>query len=118
MALRGVSTSAMHACALDPYGAAFCWGNGWYGQLGNSIQVNSSTPVPVAMPYNTKFTAIAAGKNHTCAIGVPIRIRVIAGTPIPQTVYCWGDNSFGQLGRGIWTPDGTPMRPLPTIALE
>jgi alpha-tubulin suppressor-like RCC1 family protein len=118
MQLRGVTTAENHACALSPSGAAFCWGNGYHGQLGNSVQAVSSTPVPVAMPYNTMFIAIAAGQRHTCAIGVPIRIRVVVGTSIPQTVYCWGDNSFGQLGRGIWTPDGTPMRPLPTTALE
>jgi alpha-tubulin suppressor-like RCC1 family protein len=116
MALRGVSTSLNHACAIDPNGAGYCWGNGYHGQLGNSVQALSPSPVPVAMPYNIAFRAIAAGGKHTCAIGAPIRQRIVGSTSSNTAVYCWGDNSHGQLGRGILTPDGTPMTPLPTIA--
>ena len=117
MQLRGVSTGAIHACALNLSGAAFCWGNGNHGQLGNNVQAVSRTPVAVAMPFNIKFTQIAAGERHSCAIGVPIRQRVLWGSPTVQAVYCWGDNSFGQLGRGFPAFDGTPMTPLPTVAL-
>jgi alpha-tubulin suppressor-like RCC1 family protein len=45
-------------------------------------------------------TAIAAGTAHTCAV-----------VPPDGAVYCWGDNSFGQLGLGA--SDKQP-HPLPT----
>jgi alpha-tubulin suppressor-like RCC1 family protein len=115
--LRGVTTGSIHACALNLGGAGFCWGNGYHGQLGNSIQAVSPTPVAVAMPYNVMFKAIAAGQRHSCAIGVPIRQRFVLGSPTVQAVYCWGDNSFGQLGRGFPAFDGAPMTPMATIAL-
>lgn len=106
MQLRGVSTGKYHACALDPNGNAWCWGYDGQAQLGRGLVRSwpyaSAAPVPVTMPQGVTFRAIATGDSHSCAIGTNERI------------YCWGDNSYGQLGRGIWTPDATPWVPLPT----
>ena len=84
--LAGVSAGVDHACALSPGGAAFCWGNGLSGQLGNAMAAGSSTAVPVS--GGLTFRGIAAGRNHTCAIGTD------------NHIYCWGDNTYGQLGIG------------------
>ena len=37
--LHGVSTGSNHACALDAAGAAWCWGNGYSGQVGRAGRV-------------------------------------------------------------------------------
>jgi len=42
------------------------------------------------------FTAIASGLFHTCGLA--------AGT-----IYCWGDNTFGELGEGSTVPDSKPI---------
>ncbi len=89
MALSGVSTGQFHACALDPAGAAYCWGNGNYGQLGNGLSARGagiSSSMPAAVVGGLTFKAIAAGQRHTCAIGTDNRI------------YCWGSNYHGELG--------------------
>jgi alpha-tubulin suppressor-like RCC1 family protein len=68
-----------------------------FGELGNGS--TSLAKSPVAVSGGLKFTAIAAGDYHTCGIA--------AGT-----VYCWGDDSYGQLGDGI---SGT-SKTVPTAA--
>jgi hypothetical protein len=88
-----------HGCALKPDGTVWCWGKNDHGQLGD----NSTTDRPAAVPVvdaslSAKLkgvTAITAGANHTCAL--------IAGA-----LYCWGDDSNGQLGRG----GSSPMTPV------
>jgi alpha-tubulin suppressor-like RCC1 family protein len=66
--LHGVTTGINHACALDDRNAAWCWGRGDDGQLGNGVMGVFNTPQPVLGGHT--FRAIAAGKAHTCAIGL------------------------------------------------
>jgi alpha-tubulin suppressor-like RCC1 family protein len=89
MALHGVTTSLTHGCALDPSGAAYCWGNGDWGQLGNNVissQAQGIHPSPERVVGGLSFRAIASGTRHTCAIGTN------------NHIYCWGQNTYGQLG--------------------
>jgi alpha-tubulin suppressor-like RCC1 family protein len=88
-ALRGVATGSSHACALDPNGAAFCWGSGSYGKLGTGATGSSGSPQAVSGGF--AFRAIAAGAYHTCGIATN------------NQIYCWGNNSWGQLGIGRLT---------------
>ena len=83
--LHGVSAGYKHACALDPNGAAWCWGQGDLGQLGNGVAGPRAT-APVPVTGNLTFRAIAAGSKHTCAIGTD------------NHIYCWGENTYFQLG--------------------
>jgi hypothetical protein len=63
----------------------FCWGNNFYGQLGDGTTGNRGAPVAVkSLSASAQPTA---GHRHACAI--------VGG----QASY-WGDNSFGQLGNG------------------
>jgi alpha-tubulin suppressor-like RCC1 family protein len=87
--LRGVSTGVNHACALDANGAAFCWGYDEFGQTGN----NTYGPFthftsPQAVTGGFTFRAVATGRDHTCGIATT------------NVIYCWGSNSYGQLGAG------------------
>ncbi|HET9976815.1 MAG TPA: hypothetical protein VFQ20_05215 [Burkholderiaceae bacterium] len=88
LALRGVSAGWIHACALDAGNRAHCWGNGNNGQLGQGRNVTTVSPNPLPVVGGRTYRAIAAGSRHTCAIGTDNRI------------YCWGDNTHGQLGLG------------------
>lgn len=82
------STGYLHSCALTSTSDAYCWGEAYNGELGNGSQVWSKTPVQV-LSGGVKFSKIAVGDSHACAIDY-------AGNDI----YCWGANSWGQLGLG------------------
>lgn len=80
-----------HTCARLTNGTVACWGSNQEGQLGQGNFGTISTPVIVQGPAGTTgplsgVIDIAAGSVHTCA------------TVIAQGAFCWGDNTFGQLG--------------------
>jgi alpha-tubulin suppressor-like RCC1 family protein len=86
-----------HVCALTDDGIAYCWGNGSFGQLGNSLTDSKYVPTPVSMPEGISFSEITLGNYHTCA------------TTTSSTIYCWGDNISGQLGNGTNSSSSTPV---------
>ena len=53
-----------HTCALSSAGAATCWGNSTYGQVGNGNFGYQSEPLPVW--GNHVFSSISAGMYSTC----------------------------------------------------
>jgi alpha-tubulin suppressor-like RCC1 family protein len=85
-----------HTCALVSGGTVDCWGDNFYGELGNGTTTGPATsmgglpcnPTPAPVPGLPTATAVVAGGGHTCAL--------LADT----TVSCWGENTFGQLGNG------------------
>lgn len=91
-----------HTCGLTREGTAWCWGGDNWGQLGDATppgdaaaRTDKAAPSPVdtsAMPAGTRFTALAAGGNHTC------------GLTADGTAWCWGSDTVGQLGDA--TPPG------------
>ncbi len=89
-----ISVGNLHICALLDSGMVRCWGNGEAGQLGDGRVgrgVRSAIPVTVLESDGVTPLAgvahLAAGYFHTCA------------AKVNQTVACWGDGYFGQLGR-------------------
>jgi alpha-tubulin suppressor-like RCC1 family protein len=96
----GITTGLGHTCAVvgSVPGKAVCWGSNAYGQLGNGTTANSTTPVPVS--GLTSVVKISAGGHHTCAI---------SGSFMGGKIYCWGDNSYGQLGNGSTVSSTTPV---------
>ena len=79
-----------------------CWGANNTGQLGNGTTTNSAYAVRVAGGHY--FRAIAAGMQHTCAIGTD------------NVIYCWGTGSYAQLGTGIQSD--VSLVPKPTAPLR
>ena len=81
-----VTAGDYHACAIVSDGTVRCWGSNETGQLGNGMtSAPSSTPVSVA--GLTGAVALALGDEHSCALRSD------------GTVWCWGVNNAGQLGR-------------------
>ncbi|MFQ5549719.1 MAG: RCC1 domain-containing protein [Gemmatimonadales bacterium] len=84
-----------HTCGLSS-GTLYCWGHGELGELGLGPTMAIASPTSV-LP-GTRFVAVAAGLNHSCA--------VTEG----KAVFCWGSNVFGQLGDGSYSNTTRPTR--------
>jgi alpha-tubulin suppressor-like RCC1 family protein len=87
LTFTSIEAGAEHTCGLSA-GVIYCWGKNNLGQLGTTTSNGTPTPHPTPTPINSTltFVAVAAGTDHTC------------GVTGGGAVYCWGDNSFGQLG--------------------
>ncbi len=86
-----------HSLAVGSNGVLYAWGLGIDGQLGNGTTTTSLTPVPVSLPAGVVPVAVAAGDDHSLALGSN------------GTLYAWGYNGFGQLGNGTKTNELTPI---------
>lgn len=96
-----VTTGATHSCGLDFNGQRFCWGDSFHGQTGTgSSGQGEFEPVPQNNASDSAFDYldIAAGDRHTCAVRNG------------NTLWCWGDNPFSQLGSGNTTDQNLPSQ--------
>jgi alpha-tubulin suppressor-like RCC1 family protein len=91
--VTALSAGTSHTCAVVASavvaGEARCWGGNDKGQLGQAGILKSYSPVQPSGIIG-KVTAIAAGWTHTCA--------VTNGAVANGEVWCWGDDTDGQLG--------------------
>lgn len=79
-----IAVERFHGCGLAAGGAAYCWGENSYGQLGTGNRNGSTTPVAVS--GGRVFRSLSVGAYHTC------------GVAVDGTAYCWGFGTWGQLG--------------------
>jgi alpha-tubulin suppressor-like RCC1 family protein len=95
-----ISVGTAFACAIGGTGAAYCWGLGTSGQLGNSASASSSVPVAVTTSgvlAGVILAQVSSGQLSTC-------VEATTGA-----FYCWGGNSSGQLGNTTTTGSNTPV---------
>jgi alpha-tubulin suppressor-like RCC1 family protein len=88
----GFAQGNQHACELLVNGTVSCFGSNSRGQLGNSNAGGSSQTFVTVLDTNgvilQGIVMISSGAFHTCAVRVDGK------------VFCWGDNTSGQLGLG------------------
>ncbi len=89
---KSIAAGGEHSCAIIGNGETWCWGRNNWGQLGNNNTAAQTTPQRVLINPTTPLAPaikVVAGGLHTCAV-----------TAVDNRVYCWGDNSAGEIGRG------------------
>jgi alpha-tubulin suppressor-like RCC1 family protein len=97
LAFAAVNTGVFHTCGVTTAGAAYCWGRNILGELGDGDTVQRSSPTPVA--GGLTFARLGRiGFYHTC------------GVTADGAAYCWGANSYGQLGDGTTTWEASPVQ--------
>lgn len=124
-----------HVCGVKGTGAAYCWGDNFYGQLGIAGEARqTSDPTPVA--GGLSFRAVRAGMVATCGLDTGGALycwgREYARTPLrlgaglafesldmgtrhgcaltaAGQAYCWGRNASGQLGTGTLAASAEPQ---------
>ena len=84
-----VSTGHSSTCGVRSGGTLWCWGGNRYGQLGTSTNNDSDTPnpTPAQAGVGTVWTSVSTDGGHTCALTAS------------ATIWCWGQNASGELGR-------------------
>lgn len=128
--------SSYGGCGLTTAGAAWCWGAGDYGRLGDGSSGTVAT-IPVPVSGGHVLTAIESREWRTCAVdqagqvwcwgggsavpapvagaapftAVTIGDQHVCGIGTDSLAYCWGDNTFGQLGNGM--AGGSSAAPVP-----
>ena len=73
-------------CAVRSDASVACWGQGFYGGIGDASYSDRGTPVSVG---SFAATQVVTGANHACAL------------LMDGTVQCWGLDTDGELGDGV-----------------
>lgn len=91
-----IEAGGRHTCAVVAGGSVKCWGDNYFGSLGDGTNQPRSAPTDVIGLSGA--TQLALGNSHTCAL---------LGN---GEVKCWGYNQDGAVGDGT----GIAYRPTPT----
>ncbi len=103
LSVSSVSLGTTSGCAVA-VGRAACWGSNDMGQLGDGTTTDHPLAVSVLteadpggsqLPSSATVTDVSVADGFACAVA--------AGR-----VYCWGDNTSGQLGDGSFLASSVP----------
>ena len=93
-----VAAGSGYSLATGSDGRVYAWGYNGFGQLGDGTRTGRRSPVAVALPGGARAVSVAAGGEHSLALGSDGR------------VYAWGYNGLGQLGNGTANRRLSPVR--------
>ena len=93
-----ISSGGYNTCAILDDGSVSCWGDNYWGQLGDGTTTDRNTPTQTSsLGTGRTAVAISSGNGHTCAI------------LDDGSVSCWGYNDY-QLGDGTTAHRNTPTQ--------
>lgn len=83
-----VSAGDDHTCGIKEGGSLWCWGNNFYGELGNDKSGEDAfSNIPIQIVKEASWKTVSCGNSFTCAVKVD------------GTLWCWGIKS-ANLGLG------------------
>lgn len=95
MGVQRIAAAFNYSCVINSNSELYCWGRNHVGQVGDGTSGNQCYPsatsncqIPEKITSATDWFTVDADITHSCAI---------RGS---GALYCWGDNTHGQLGRG------------------
>jgi len=91
-----VGTGENHTCAVMSSGVVKCWGDNFFGQLGDGLTATTS-PTPVSVVGISDALTVSGGASHTCELNDRGRVE------------CWGYGANGRLGNGSTANSATPV---------
>lgn len=86
-----VSAGFGHSCGVRTGGDAYCWGENWFGELGNYVtgaDPGARSPISI-IAFGERFIRISAGHSFACAL------------QDQRELACWGRGVEGKLGSGV-----------------
>ena len=92
-----VSVGDSHACVVKNDGSLWCWGYNNWGSIGDGTTTDRAAPVPIVV-QGVKFAQVVTSHFQTCALSTT------------GAAYCWGRNSFGQVGDGTTIDRLSPVQ--------
>ncbi len=99
--LRAIATgwsSSEHTCGVTTTGAAFCWGDNFFGELGRGTRTLSPGTTAEAVAGAITFSEIGVGQEFSC------------GLAADGSAYCWGHRQSFEVDRFIHQIDSVPVR--------
>ncbi len=111
--VNAFSVTKTEGCAAA-WGAGYCWGAGTDLTITDPRtfyprdNLERALPTPIVVPEPIREVSTSGSRNQGCAIGES------------GAVYCWGDNTYGQVGDGTKTYAAKPVQVsgLPAKAVE
>ena len=94
---QSVALGEASTCGIQTDGGLWCWGDNEHGQVGVG-HVSPFQWYPLRVGTDTDWTTVAAGGFHACALRAS------------GTLWCWGANSYGQLGDGTLDDRTSPRQ--------
>jgi alpha-tubulin suppressor-like RCC1 family protein len=95
-----VSCGEIHTAAIKTGGTLWTWGGASFGALGNSTTTpNRQSPVQTIVT-GTTWSQVSCGASFTMSVKTD------------GTLWVWGANSYGQLGRSDRVHRSTPIQTL------
>jgi len=96
---KQVSVGRYHTSAVKTDGTLWCWGGNWSGELGNNTIAITNSPVQT-ISLGTNWKQVDCGYQITAAI------------KNDGTLWCWGMNTYGELGDSTRTFRSSPVQTI------
>ena len=94
-----VAAGQAHTCAIRGDGSLWCWGRNSSGECAQpTAPPGDQQHVPIRVGTDVDWVRVVAAQDATCALRTD------------DSLWCWGDNAFGNLGYPPPASTTTPRR--------